>query len=671
MATMKKHLGELRKRLRSGTTKVRATTTGTAGSSSTVSTCSASEASEPCTKQPCSSVPGGSACSCAVPVVVDDVDNHVFLLAARCLRDAPGDAAVIKQRSQSVSVTIPASVKGESAKVELGKEFSSQDSSRSHRTFSDCCKRLVKGAGRRVGGRSRRSFTLISTENLESTSGSVDERSSPQSRNCNIADEFLTSTSLNCGTSGTDLVPECDSGVEFGGSCRGLNSSSASDPSYSDKHSSVSSGLSDRSATSLNASTAVSRYSAEFPDNPNESMLMARHPAALSDRPLPQLPPPRAITAPISTAVQSAVARELTRTMARRATVSTVHFQNGDQQQDDDPPPLPPRSPPSAATSPDDSRTAALPPRRLPAATAPPPPPRNIPESSSGRTGSVYDDPEALERAFGPLRDVGRWYRSVAAQQLAMHHSGMQISEEDGWSSVLSSLRRTRPRAWTSPAHHALTGTSTAASSVNENRVSRIAGDAAPPRIGRGESDDVIYGRLPASPAHTSLLKGLEGLVKQGWYWGPVSRTEAEELLEGLPDGTFLVRDSTDDRYLLSVTFRSVGRTLHTRVQHFHGAFSLYENPTRSRRCQTVVELIDSALAQSQAGAFCHSTAVPGQNPVPVRLQYPHSRFRTMRSLQQQCRFVIRQTTRYDLICELPLPKMMHTYLLESPFVTS
>ena len=55
------------------------------------------------------------------------------------------------------------------------------------------------------------------------------------------------------------------------------------------------------------------------------------------------------------------------------------------------------------------------------------------------------------------------------------------------------------------------------------------------------------------------------------WYWGPLSWEEASIILKDKLDGSFLVRDSSDDRYILSLSIRCNGRTLHTRIQHYKG----------------------------------------------------------------------------------------------------
>lgn len=69
------------------------------------------------------------------------------------------------------------------------------------------------------------------------------------------------------------------------------------------------------------------------------------------------------------------------------------------------------------------------------------------------------------------------------------------------------------------------------------------------------------------------LVPDLEKITSCGFYWGKMDRYEAERLLDQKPEGTFLLRDSAQDDYLFSVSFRKYGRSLHARIEQFNHKF--------------------------------------------------------------------------------------------------
>lgn len=165
------------------------------------------------------------------------------------------------------------------------------------------------------------------------------------------------------------------------------------------------------------------------------------------------------------------------------------------------------------------------------------------------------------------------------------------------------------------------------------------------------------------SATELSLTKSLETLSHYNWYWGPINRYEAEDILKGKPDGCFLVRDSSNEFHLYSVSFRSRGRTCHTRILYENGRFG-FLTPAGLMGTKTVVGLIKRSIKISQKGALCYSK---GQSfldtPHPIRFTTPVSRFEDLPSLQHLCRFVIRQNSRCDKLHELPLPPKLIRYL--------
>lgn len=160
------------------------------------------------------------------------------------------------------------------------------------------------------------------------------------------------------------------------------------------------------------------------------------------------------------------------------------------------------------------------------------------------------------------------------------------------------------------------------------------------------------------------LTKSLESLSHHSWYWGPIDKFEAEVYLQDKPDGCFLVRDSSHEFHLYSVSYRCRGKTCHTRIRYGNGMF-YFVAPPGEMGTKTVVGLIKKSMKMSLKGPMCFSKASTflGFPTFPIRLTTPVSRFGELPSLQHLCRFVIRQNSRCDKLHELPLPSKIINYL--------
>ncbi|XP_050683292.1 uncharacterized protein LOC126978498 isoform X2 [Leptidea sinapis] len=146
-----------------------------------------------------------------------------------------------------------------------------------------------------------------------------------------------------------------------------------------------------------------------------------------------------------------------------------------------------------------------------------------------------------------------------------------------------------------------------------------------------------------------------------GWYWGPISVEAAEKILSNEPDGSFIVRDSSDDHYIFTLTFKLNG-IRHVRIEHDQGHFSF--GGCTMFKAQTIVEFIENAVETSRSGRYLFFLNLrPMLGPVRVQLLYPVSRFKRAQSLQHLCRFVILKNVRRDLVSSLPLPRRLLDYL--------
>ncbi|KAL0280522.1 UNVERIFIED_CONTAM: hypothetical protein PYX00_001791 [Menopon gallinae] len=163
------------------------------------------------------------------------------------------------------------------------------------------------------------------------------------------------------------------------------------------------------------------------------------------------------------------------------------------------------------------------------------------------------------------------------------------------------------------------------------------------------------------------FASSIEKVKDYGWYWGPISGEAAEKILSNEPDGSFIVRDSSDDYYIFSLTFKLNSVIRHVRIEHDQGKFSF--GSSHRFKSNTIVDFIESAVEHSRSGRylfFLHRRPVLG--PMRVQLLHPVSRFKQVQSLQHMCRFVILKFVRKDLIRDLPLPGRVLDYLCKQDY---
>ncbi|XP_059613852.1 suppressor of cytokine signaling 6 [Phlebotomus argentipes] len=151
-------------------------------------------------------------------------------------------------------------------------------------------------------------------------------------------------------------------------------------------------------------------------------------------------------------------------------------------------------------------------------------------------------------------------------------------------------------------------------------------------------------------------------LAKYGWYWGPLSRNAAQKRLTSQLNGSFLLRDSQTDKYQFTLSFRSAGCTLHSRIDYRNGYWHI-----ESDRYKSIVDLIEDTMRKSKNGVFCYvKTSSEMLPPFPVRLTIPVNRFYEVTSLQHLCRFIIRQKINLNNVEQLPLPSKLKDYIREN-----
>ncbi|XGW02529.1 hypothetical protein V3C99_014512 [Haemonchus contortus] len=148
------------------------------------------------------------------------------------------------------------------------------------------------------------------------------------------------------------------------------------------------------------------------------------------------------------------------------------------------------------------------------------------------------------------------------------------------------------------------------------------------------------------------LVPDIDKILNSSYYWGVMDRFQAEQLLEGKPEGTFLLRDSAQTEYLFSVSFRRYQRTLHARIEQGNHRFSFDIHDQSVFSAPTITKLIEKYKDPARCLFF------------EPQLTHPLHRGRVF-SLQELCRGVIVSRTTYTGVASLRLPPKLKQYIRE------
>ncbi|XP_071962920.1 uncharacterized protein [Antedon mediterranea] len=148
------------------------------------------------------------------------------------------------------------------------------------------------------------------------------------------------------------------------------------------------------------------------------------------------------------------------------------------------------------------------------------------------------------------------------------------------------------------------------------------------------------------------LVPQLKSILDKPCYWGKIDRYQADALLENKPEGTYLLRDSAQEEFLFSVSFRRYGRSLHARLEQWSHRFSFDAHDPGVYSSDTVTGLLEHYKDPNCCMFFEPMLTTPLPRPNP-------------HSLKELCRGIICSNVTYDAIHLLKLPQNFKEYLRE------
>ncbi|XP_035622636.1 suppressor of cytokine signaling 3-like [Oncorhynchus keta] len=156
------------------------------------------------------------------------------------------------------------------------------------------------------------------------------------------------------------------------------------------------------------------------------------------------------------------------------------------------------------------------------------------------------------------------------------------------------------------------------------------------------------YKTFSSKVQYQLVVTTLHKLQESGFYWGSINGKEANAMLAAESVGTFLIRDSSDNRHFFTLSVKTASGTKNLRIQCDSGSFLLQTDPKSMQAVphfDCVLKLVHhympptkgaSLVEKNTRGGNASYYIYSGGEKIPLELLKPFSS--TMSSLQHLCR---------------------------------
>lgn len=161
----------------------------------------------------------------------------------------------------------------------------------------------------------------------------------------------------------------------------------------------------------------------------------------------------------------------------------------------------------------------------------------------------------------------------------------------------------------------------------------------------------------------------VELLRQSGFYWGPITNHQAKIFLQNSKAGSFLIRDSADQRYLFTISLKTSTKVTNVRIVMQKSKFRLDSGNSGVRipSFNSILWLIDYYMQIAWQIKSYNATQERLTKDANFLLYYPL--YKELPPLKHLCRRAINQNTASpESVYTLPISHGLQKYLRQWPY---